>query len=99
MSEAGAARRSSFLVQGSPTELPTDWLPAPSRSPFWPVLRCGQVGFASGLPAPFGMQPGESDGVQMVVVTITIMSSILTVLGYALYRSWFVKRPDYADMI
>lgn len=57
------------------------------------------VGFASGLSAPFGMQPGESDGVQMVVVTITILCSILTVLGYALYRSWFVKRVDYGVMV
>lgn len=63
---------------------------------FSPVLRCGQVGFAT---APFGMQPGESDGVQMTVFTITVMSSLSTVLGYALYRSWFVKKIDYDEAI
>ena len=63
------------------------------------VAHCGMIGFASGLSVPFGKQSGDSDGVQMVVFTITIMCSILTVLGYALYRSWFVKRVEYDTIV
>lgn len=64
---------------------------------FSPVLRCGQVGFGLGVATPFGMAEGDSDGVQMTVFTITVLSSISTVLGYALYRSFFVKSYDYQE--
>lgn len=64
---------------------------------FSPVLRCGQVGFGLGVATPFGMHEGDSDGVQMTVFTITVLSSISTVLGYALYRSFFVKSYDYQE--
>jgi len=66
---------------------------------FSPVLRCGQVGFGYGVVTPFGLEAGDSDGVQMTVFTITVMSSLSTVLGYALYRSFFVKKIDYEDTI
>lgn len=62
------------------------------------VNRCGQVGFGSGVPAPIYISLEQDDSVPVIVGSITIMVSILLVVGYAVYRSWFVRRVDYDTM-
>lgn len=63
------------------------------------MSRCGLVGFGSGVIAPFYMTYHEDDSASMVVGAITIFVSLATVAGYAVYRSWFIKKVDYDTMI
>jgi len=61
---------------------------------FSPIQHCGQVGFGTGVSSPLLHSP--DDGVIVITFSIYIFMSIATVLGYAGYRTWFVKRQaDY----
>jgi hypothetical protein len=63
------------------------------------VSRCGQVGFGSGVIAPFYIvNYQEDESISMIVAAITIMVSLSTIAGYAIYRSWFFKKVDYDTM-
>ncbi|XP_015782246.1 lysosome-associated membrane glycoprotein 5 [Tetranychus urticae] len=67
---------------------------------FSPMSRCGLVGFGSGVIAPFYLVSyHEDDSASMIVAVITILVSVLTVAGYAVYRAWFIKKVDYDTMI
>ncbi|CAG2119093.1 unnamed protein product, partial [Medioppia subpectinata] len=67
---------------------------------FAPMVRCSSVGFGSGVQAfpPIRFSLEQDDSVPVIVGSITIMVSILVVVGYAVYRSWFVRRVDYDTM-
>lgn len=62
------------------------------------MSRCGQVGFGSGVIAPFYIVNYQDESVSMIVAAITILVSLSTIAGYALYRSWFFKKVDYDTM-
>ncbi|XP_054169082.1 lysosome-associated membrane glycoprotein 5-like [Oppia nitens] len=69
------------------------------KGKFAPVSRCSSVGFGSGVQAPiYTLTLEQDDSVPVVVGSITIMVSILVVVGYAVYRSWFTSRVDYDTM-
>lgn len=62
------------------------------------VSRCSSVSFGSGVQAPLYVTLEQDDSVPVIVGSITCMVSILVVIGYAVYRSWFVRRVDYDTM-
>ena len=64
----------------------------------WTVARCSSVGFGSGVASPIYVTLEQDDSVPVIVGSITCMVSILVVIGYAVYRSWFVRRVDYDTM-
>jgi hypothetical protein len=68
------------------------------KGKFAPSIRCSNVGFGSGVQAPISISFEQDDSVPVIVGSITIMVSILVVIGYAVYRSWFVRRVDYDTM-
>lgn len=53
---------------------------------------CGQVSFGSGVLYQ------QDETVIVIVGSIYIFLSILTIIGYAVYRSWFVRKPDYGNL-
>lgn len=64
------------------------------QAKFSPIQHCGQVGFGTGVSSP--LLHSADDGVIVITFSIYIFMSIATVLGYAGYRTWFVKRQaDY----
>ena len=64
------------------------------RGKFSPIQHCGQVGFGSGVNNPFQ----ADDGVIVITFSIYVFMSIATVLAYAGYRTWFVKKYEYGTM-
>lgn len=63
------------------------------------VNRCSQVSFGSGVPAPLYISMEQDDSVPVVVGTLTVIVSILVIVGYAVYKSWVFKQVDYDNMI
>ena len=63
------------------------------------VSRCSQVSFGSGVPAPLYVSYEQDDSVPVVVGTLTVIVSILVIVGYAVYKSWVFKQVDYDNMI
>ncbi|KAI1306003.1 Lysosome-associated membrane glycoprotein 5 [Halotydeus destructor] len=53
---------------------------------------CGQVSFGAGVLYQ------QDDSVIVIVGSIYILMSIGVVIGYAVYRSYFLQRPDYDTM-
>lgn len=68
------------------------------KGKFAPSVRCNSVGFGSGVSAPIYISFEQDDSVPVIVCSITIMVSILVVIGYAVYKSWFFRRVDYDTM-
>ena len=66
------------------------------RGKFSAIQHCGQVGFGSGVQSPFLSQ--ADDGVIVITFSIYVFMSITTVLAYAGYRTWFVKKYEYGTM-
>jgi hypothetical protein len=64
------------------------------RGKFSAIQHCGQVGFGSGVQNPFQ----ADDGVIVITFSIYVFLSIATVLTYAGYRTWFVKKYEYGTM-
>lgn len=63
---------------------------------FSPLQHCGQVGFGSGVTSPFSGQ--ADDGMIIIVMSIYVFVSIMTVLGYAGYRTYIQRKPDYGTI-
>lgn len=63
------------------------------------VSRCSQVSFGSGVAAPLYISLEQDDSVPVVVGTLTVIVSILVIVGYAVYKSWVFKPVDYDTMI
>lgn len=63
------------------------------------VSRCSQVSFGSGVAAPLYVSLEQDDSVPVVVGTLTVIVSILVIVGYAVYKSWVFKPVDYDTMI
>lgn len=63
------------------------------------VARCSRVSFGSGVPVPLYMSLEQDDSVPVVVGTLTVIVSILVIVGYAVYKSWVFKQVDYDNMI
>lgn len=63
------------------------------------VVRCGQVGFGSGVPAPLYVSYEQNEGVPVIVGSITIMASVLFIVGYAAYHSYVTRHVDYDTMM
>lgn len=63
------------------------------------VARCSQVSFGSGVPVPLYVSLEQDDSVPVVVGTLTVIVSILVIVGYAVYKSWVFKQVDYDNMI
>ena len=61
--------------------------------------RCSQVSFGSGVQAPLYLSLEQDDSVPVVVGTLTVIVSILVIVGYAVYKSWVFKQVDYDNMI
>lgn len=66
---------------------------------FAPISRCSQVSFGSGVAAPLYVSLEQDDSVPVVVGTLTVIVSILVIVGYAVYKSWVFKPVDYDTMI
>ncbi|KPM07174.1 lysosome-associated membrane glyco5-like protein [Sarcoptes scabiei] len=66
---------------------------------FAPISRCSQVSFGSGVAAPLYISLEQDDSVPVVVGTLTVIVSILVIVGYAVYKSWVFKPVDYDNMI
>ncbi|KAJ6215289.1 hypothetical protein RDWZM_010651 [Blomia tropicalis] len=66
---------------------------------FSPASRCSQVSFGSGVAAPLYVSFEQDDSVPVVVGTLTVIVSILVIVGYAVYKSWVFKQVDYDNMI
>lgn len=70
-----------------------------SRFSNYLVSRCSQVSFGSGVAAPLYVSLEQDDSVPVVVGTLTVIVSILVIVGYAVYKSWVFKPVDYDTMI
>lgn len=62
---------------------------------FSAMQHCGQVGFGSGVSSPFLK---DDNGMIVITFSIYIFCSVATVLLYAGYRAWFVKKYDYGTI-
>lgn len=63
------------------------------------VSRCSQVSFGAGVSSPLYVSLEQDDSVPVVVGTLTVIVSILVIVGYAVYKSWVFKQVDYDNMI